>query len=114
MAALETKNPRLILTGKTKALVQHIAENCRGQRILCTTFRRTLADKLATDFAKVVSPGDPSFVNYLDIIDGTTKGAVDDNGQFTAPRLVVQLDSLWRVKLRGGGIIVVDEVACIR
>ena len=101
----------MILAGKTKALVKYISENCRGERILCATFRRTLADKLAADFvSKVDSPGDPSFVNYLDILDGSAKGAVDDYGQFTAPRLVVQADSMLRVKLRGGGIFIADEV----
>lgn len=93
--------------------MRHIADNCKGECITCVTFRRTLADKLSEDFARTVcveDPGSPPFVNYLDIIDGTApEGSVDENGQFVAPRLVVSVDSLWRMKLRGGINLIIDE-----
>jgi hypothetical protein len=91
-------------------LVKHIEEHCGGQSILCITFRRTLADKLASDFAKVTGLGRDNFVNYLDILDGSVKRALSDDGKFVADRLVVQLDSLPRVEMRYYKVLLIDEV----
>jgi hypothetical protein len=95
--------------GKTKELVKHLGRYHRGQRILCITFRRSLADKLARDFSIAAAAfGDAPFVNYLDIKRGDENS--DSSGLFTADRLVVQYDSIRRVDMRGYDIVIIDEV----
>lgn len=65
--------------------------------MLCATFRRTLAAKLAKDFG---------FVNYRELQN-------DKKSVFDVNYLVVQLDSLWRVVNRKYQLVILDELLSV-
>ena len=86
----------IVPTGKTEAAKRHL-DLRKFQSVLCATFRRTLAAKLAKDFG---------FVNYRELQN-------DKKSVFDVPYLVVQLDSLWRVLNRKYQLVILDELLSI-
>jgi hypothetical protein len=87
--------------GKSKGVQAHLQteEFCEA-RGLCITFRRSLARKLATDFG---------YTLYLEIKKDNETLYDGETDQFSADHLVVQLDSLWRVKPDKYKIVIIDE-----
>ena len=81
-------------TGKTEEAVRHIARLLESEpdaRIMISTFRVTLSDKLENDFGH-------GFVNYQ-----TCTGVIDEQ------LLIVQLDSMWRVLRQRLAMFLADE-----
>jgi Origin of replication binding protein len=88
-------------TGKTKALLR-LAERelvaDASKKALIVTFSRTLAAKLHADFAHL------GFVDYMSVKGGAP---------LAGPRIVVCLDSLWRVNTRNFDYVFIDEAVSV-
>ena len=77
-------------SGKTTFLQELIQER-NPQRVLFITYRQTLARDIMRNFSRL------GFKNYLD--------SYEDPEVWNAPRLIVQLDSLWNVMLKNDRFI---------
>lgn len=82
--------------GKTTALLRYVRGR-PGDRVVLVSFRRTLADKFLAEF--------PGFSDYRRC--RTKRICLDEH-----PRVVVQVDSLWRVQGRAD-LLVLDEACSI-
>lgn len=84
--------------GKTKALKKfahsHFGTNTK---VLVVTFSRNLAAKYAAEF------GDMGFVSYQDV-----KSTIINDG-----KVIVCLDSLWRVVMRNPDYVIIDEALSV-
>jgi Origin of replication binding protein len=87
-------------TGKTKALLRLAERELAdpAKKALIVTFSRTLAAKLHADFAGL------GFVDYM---------AVKGGAPLSGPRIVVCLDSLWRVNTRNFDYVFIDEAVSV-
>lgn len=82
--------------GKTKAVQQLLREHCKAKmKALIITFSRPLASKMSLDF--------PQFTLYQTV----TTELINDN------KIIVCLDSLWRVATRNFDFIIVDEAVSV-
>jgi len=83
--------------GKTRQLLAMVRDRCSSDsKALVVTFSRALAAKLHSEFAPL------GFVDYL-----------AQRGPVTAPKVVVCLDSLWRVTTREFDFVFVDEAVSV-
>jgi Origin of replication binding protein len=87
-------------TGKTKALLRLAERELAdpSKKALIVTFSRTLAAKLHGDFAAL------DFVDYMQVKGGAP---------LCGPRIVVCLDSLWRVNTRNFDYVFIDEAVSV-
>lgn len=86
--------------GKTKALVQALGKLPAGDAILVVTFGIALANKLTDD----LNGHGLRFTNYQDVLRPN---------RLTQERLVVCLDSLWRVPEQTFAVVVLDEAVSL-
>ena len=84
------------LSGKTVATKEHLKAH-KFDRVLCVTFRRSLAKKLTDDFG---------FVSYRTL-------AAEKQSLYKADHMVVQMDSVWRVENRPYSVAILDEALSI-
>ena len=81
--------------GKTKAVQRLLNEHCtQDMKVLIVTFSRALAGKMKRDF--------PYFMSYQEV-----------TGDITCNKIIVCLDSLWRVKTRNFNYIIIDEAVSV-
>lgn len=84
--------------GKTKTLKEFAQQNFGARtKVVIVTFSRNLAAKYATDFNSM------GFVNYQDV-----KSTIINDG-----KVIVCLDSLWRVVMRNPDYIIIDEALSV-
>ena len=98
-SALHLRSP--MDTGKTTMVKHLLASHFQGKTVLIIVYRQALADNLAGVFT--------DFTNYLDV---STDSEPNIDDRRAHPRVICQIDSLWRLSEIPGAISKFDLVIC--